>query len=133
MIFIDSDAFIGLRVVHDAHHERAKGLLKHIGEEQLITSWEVVDEVSTKLSYQTSKETAIQFLEYLNKAQIRVEFLDEETSEAAKRIFISLKSKNISMTDCTNIAIARKLKINTFFSFDEHYPKNGFKLLTTHI
>lgn len=132
MIFIDSDVFIGLRVELDVHHKEVESLLECLGDEILITSWEVIDEVSTKLSYQTSKETAIQFLEYLNQSQIRVEFLDKQTSEVAKRIFVSLKSKNISMTDCANMAIARKLKITTFFSFDEHYPKNGFKLLTTH-
>ena len=129
MIFIDSDAFIGLRVVADAHHEKAKNLLEQLGDESLITDWDVVDEVSTKLSYQTSKETAIQFLEYLNQSQIRVEFLDKDTSEVAKSIFKAQKSKNVSMTDCANMAIAKKLKINTFFSFDEHYTKNGFDLL----
>ena len=95
MIFIDSDAFIGLMVASDAHHNRVINLLEHLGDEVLITDWEVVDEVSTKLSYQTSKETAIQFLEYLNKSQIRVEFLDKDTSEVAKNFYISKIKKYI--------------------------------------
>jgi len=35
----------------------------------------------------------------------------------------------VSLTDCTNMVIAKKLGVKTFFSFDKHYEKNGFELL----
>jgi predicted nucleic acid-binding protein len=131
MIFIDSDAFLGISNPSDALHNRAIALLKYQTDD-LVTSWDVIDEVTTKLSYHFSKSHAIEFLKSLAVHNITIEFLDKVTSEVAKEIFISLKSKNVSMTDCANMAIAKKLKINIFFSFDEHYTKNGFKLLSTH-
>ncbi len=130
MIFIDSDAFLGISNPNDALHSRAIALLKDQTAD-IVTSWDVIDEVSTKLSYHFSKFHAVEFLGSLSAHNIKIEFLDNETSQEAKKIFLSQKSKNVSMTDCANMAIAKKLKINTFFSFDEHYPKNGFKLLTT--
>lgn len=129
MIFIDSDTFIGISNPSDALHDRAVKLLKDQTDD-LVTSWEVIDEVSTRLSYYYSKSQAVDFLKSLSNHNIRIEFLDNEISEVAKQIFLDQKSKNVSMTDCANMAIARKLKINTFFSFDEHYVKNGFRLLS---
>lgn len=131
MIFIDSDAFLGISNPNDALHSRAITLLKDQTND-LVTSWDVIDEVSTKLSYHFSKSHAVEFLRSLSVYDIKIEFLDNEISQEAKKIFLSQKSKNVSMTDCANMAIARKLKIKTFFSFDEHYTKNGFKLLATH-
>ena len=132
MIFVDSDAFIGINNPHDAHHKNALMLLEHFRSkaEILATSWEVIDEISTKLTYFFSKSDAAEFLESLAQHDIQIEFIDRETSLAAKDIFLSQKSKNVSMTDCANMAIAKKLGITTFFSFDEHYKKNGFTLLS---
>jgi len=109
MIFVDSDAFLGLSVKKDAHFKKAWKLMEYLEEQedQLVTSWQVVDEVTTKLSFYAAKKKALDFLKWIKKQT----------------------SKRVSLTDCTNMVIAKKLGVKTFFSFDKHYEKNGFELL----
>lgn len=131
MIFVDSDAFIGASVPSDPHYDVSITLfrkLKEIGED-LITSWDVVDEVATKLSYRAGKKTALEFLKNLKQSSIKIEYIDKIISKKSLILFTKQKSKNISLTDCTNMVTAKSLGIDIFFSFDKHYEKSGFKLL----
>lgn len=132
MIFIDSDAFIGIIIPTDAHHATA---LKRIDElsttqEDLVTSWETIDEVSTKLSYYHGKRVAAKFLDYLENSQIRVEYITPVMAKKTLEIFSKQTSKNVSLTDCANTAICRNLGITHIFSFDPHYSQNKLKLFT---
>lgn len=132
MIFIDSDALIGIVLPADPHHTRALSLLLSLekAEEEITTSWESIDEVSTKLAMHHNKKVARDFLKYVYEiAHWPVQFIDTQISHEALRIFDQQTSKNVSLTDCANIAICRSMKIDTVFSFDLHYKKNGLKLL----
>jgi predicted nucleic acid-binding protein len=131
MIFIDADAFIGLYRANDVHHLRARKIFSQLekSQEGLITSWDVVDEVTTKLSYQTTKKIALTFLKGVFNSDIQIVFPDRKLALMAQKIFQSQKSKKVSLTDCLNMTVAREKKIKKFFSFDRVYEKNGFKLL----
>lgn len=130
MIFVDSDAYIALHVEKDAHHFRFIRLMEKLEnlDEQLITSWQVIDEVATKLSYFTTKNNAMEFLRSLLKGGTRIEYIDSSTSVKVVALFAKQTSKRVSFTDCANMAIARKLGVEVFLSFDDHYRQNGFKL-----
>lgn len=133
MIFIDSDALIGIVLPKDPHHGNAHILLDTIrgGGEELVTSWESIDEVATKLSMYHGKHVARDFLTYVYGASsIRVIFIDAVLSREALAVFDKQTSKNVSLTDCANTAICRSMGITTVFSFDPHYRKNGLKLLS---
>ena len=131
MIFIDADAFIGLNIKKDAHYQRANAILIEIKEDgkKLVTSWDVIDEVATKISYYDKRETSISFLESIIKGNIKIIFPDKKIAKKAFKIFKKQTSKKVSLTDCTNMAIAEIKGIKKFFSFDKVYEKNGFKLL----
>ena len=64
MIFIDSDAFIALNYEADAHFQNATAIFDRLKQssEVLVTSWDVVSEVATKLSYFTTKQIALGFI-----------------------------------------------------------------------
>ncbi|MBI5356573.1 type II toxin-antitoxin system VapC family toxin [Candidatus Collierbacteria bacterium] len=130
MIFIDADAFIGISVPLDAHHQHASGRFEQLKErgEKLATSWDVVGEVATKLSRFTTKKTALQFLKFLEQSSIQIFFIDEKLADEVLTLFSKQSSKRVSLTDCANMAIARKLGVEVFLSFDEHYLQNGFGL-----
>lgn len=132
MMFIDSDAFIGILVTQDAHHAKASALFDRLNETQqkLITSWETIDEVATKVSMYFGKDCADLLFGLIARATITIVYVDETLAQKAVDIFKKQTSKNISLTDCANMAICRSLKIDTVFSFDEHYKKNGLKLLS---
>lgn len=133
MIFIDSDALIGIVLPKDPHHVNAHTLLDTIrgSREDLVTSWESIDEVATKLAMYHGKHVARNFLTYVYGASaMRVIFVDAALSREALAIFDKQTSKNVSLTDCANIAICRSMGITSIFSFDSHYKKNGLTLLS---
>lgn len=130
MIFVDSDAFIGIIAPQDAHHARAQALFDRLAqrEEQLVTSWETIDEVATKLSMYFGKDCADIFFNLLTKANIVTVFIDQTLAYVTMELFKKQTSKNVSLTDCANIAICRSRGITTVFSFDPHYKRNGLAL-----
>ncbi|MFH1235442.1 MAG: PIN domain-containing protein [Parcubacteria group bacterium] len=131
MIFVDADAFIALNVKHDAHHGDAVFLLSRLEKsgEPLVTSWDVGDEVPTKLSYFTTHSQALRFLELLLSSDVQVEYVTPQITFSIQKRFAGQSSKAVSLTDCANMEIAEKLKVRTFFSFDKHYKQNTFLLL----
>lgn len=128
MIFADADFFIGFLHEKDAHHKKCLQLIKKINED-IITSWDVIDEVVTKLSYYQSKKVSLRFLKRVIEEKINVFFPNPALFLAAKEIFAQQTSKKISFTDCVNMAIAKEKDIKYFLSFDTIYEKNGFKLV----
>ncbi|MBU1085776.1 MAG: hypothetical protein ABII08_02580 [Candidatus Beckwithbacteria bacterium] len=131
MIFVDSDAFIGLSYRKDVHYKKSKIIMDSLGEQDeiLITSWQVVDEVATKLSYFTTKKLSVNFLNWLFESDIKIVYVDEKLSRKIVKKFKSQRSKRVSLTDCTNMVIAKEMRVERFFSFDKVYVQNGFKLL----
>lgn len=130
MIFVDADAYIAISRGSDALHLSAIEKLKKFSatEELLVTSWDVIDEVTTKLSFYVSRSLAKRFLDSIFSSNTRIEFVKPESICDIHKIFKLQKSKRVSLTDCTNMIIAKDLGIMTFFSFDHHYEQNGFKL-----
>lgn len=132
MIFVDSDALIGIIASQDAHYTHANLVFDRLAktEEQLVTSWETIDEVATKLSRYFGKDVATVFFTFLARTQITIVYIDYMRAKATVEIFDKQTSKNVSLTDCANIAICRSMGITSVFSFDLHYKKNGLKILS---
>ena len=131
MIFVDSDAYIAVNAKDDPHHRKALFLSKELRRNKIatVTSWMVVDEVATKLSYFTTKGKSLDFLDNLLRSQTKIVYVGRKLTGSIVERFQLQTSKCVSLTDCTNMVIAKELGIDTFFSFDRHYKKNGFKLL----
>jgi predicted nucleic acid-binding protein len=131
MIFIDADAYIALSFVKDIHHVKANSLFSELetSDEEYVTSWEVVDEVATKLSRFTSKDQSLKFFVFLFISKTQIEYISPESAGLILNLFKKQTSKKVSLTDCANMVIARRLGVKIFFSFDHHYEQNGFTLL----
>lgn len=121
MIFVDSDAFIALNSILDAHNQKSVLIYNSLinSNEELVTSWDVISEVSTKLSYYLSKSISTAFINFIYASNIKIEHVTRVSSE------------KVSITDCVNMSICRELGIKNIFSFDKHYLKNGFILLSS--
>ena len=128
MVFVDSDFFIGLYIIKDAHHKVCLKLGKSL-KENLITSWDVIDEVVTKLRYYDSKSTALRFISDIEKQNIPIVYPNHAYNKKARNIFEKQSKKHVSLTDCMNMAIAKEKNIKDFLSFDKIYERNGFKLI----
>lgn len=82
-----------------------------------------------KIKFFLTKAVALSFIDFIQTSDIKVEYVTLIISEKIFKIFKKQSSKRVSITDCVNITICKELGIKTFFSFDQHYIKNGFKLL----
>lgn len=133
-ILVDSDAFVGLLLEKDAHHERCAELFAGIASQQvsIVTTSFVVAETATVLSHRVGQDLARVFLdEVIEQGRFPTVFVTEAMQQQALEIFKMQESRGTSMTDCVNVAIMRQLQISTIFSFDVFYPKRcNIELLT---
>ena len=127
MILVDADFYIGLFHNEDAHNDQCRRIFPKI-KENIITTWDVVDEVTTKLLYFNKKEIAVNFVASMLKADKYLVWPNHELLTLALKILIKQKNKHVSFTDCMNMAVAKEKNIEYLLSFDKNYEKNGFKL-----
>ncbi len=135
-ILIDADVFIAIHHPKDALHNRVTRILTTLVEKyndqdiEWFTSWDAVDETTTKLSYVFGKKVALDFLRYLARHQITIIYPNADLALSAQKIFTSITSKNVSLTDCMNMTIWRDHQFDYLFSFDRVYRQQKIRLLT---
>jgi predicted nucleic acid-binding protein len=124
-VLIDSDAFVGLFLERDAHHEDAKEQLFRFGQEQkrLVTTSFVIAETATVLSNYDGQAVARRFLSSIRSGAIPIIFVSEALQHAAEQVFIAQENKHTSMVDCCNVAVMQQLSIPAIWSFDTFYFK----------
>lgn len=130
--FIDADVFIAIANEVDANHELAFKLSKIIAEKHisLITSNFAFGEAITVVSQKIGLAKALKMATDIQNSTISIIEVDRANREKALRKFALQSSKNTRFTDMINMVLMDELEIEVIFSFDEHYPKNGYKLLS---
>lgn len=130
-IFIDADAFVALSREDDANYKRALRIQKLIEKTspQAFTSNFAFGEAVTIISQKSEVVLAIAFGREMLEGEIIIIDTSREHIEKALVKFSQQTSKNTRFTDMINMVLMDELRIDTIFSFDEHYSKNGYKLL----
>lgn len=128
-LFIDSDVLIGLHYVHDASHKAATELFSRIllSNYNSYLSLNVMLETLTVISQRVSKPFAVELLHEFRSGKYTVVHPDDELIASAEDIFRTIRSKNVSYSDCMSFAIMKRFGIKWVLSFDEHFKKQGFK------
>lgn len=131
-IFIDTDVVIALAVADDSNYSRSKKLQKIIDESKLkvFTSNFVIGEIITVLSQRIGVEFASKIGKHMMDGGITIINVSRDQMKKALKKFSEQTSKNSRFTDMINMVLMDELKIDTIFSFDKHYSKNGYKLLS---
>mgnify|MGYP001613105151 CR=1 FL=1 len=125
-IFIDTSAFIALRVADDVNHKDAQAFLKAIKEQKpkLHTTNFILDEVYTY--FYKAHEIAIEMAELImNNPLILLYRIRVEDENQAWEILKTFKDKDFSYTDATSFALMERIGIKTAFAFDEHFKQYG--------
>ncbi|MEW5746584.1 MAG: PIN domain-containing protein [Nitrospirota bacterium] len=125
-IFVDTSAFIALRVSDDACHKRAAAFLKTIKEQRLRlhTTNFILDEVYTYFC--RSHKVAMEMAELIrSNPLITLHRVDAEEEERAWEILKNFSDKEFSYTDATSFIVMESLTIDTAFAFDEHFKQYG--------
>jgi predicted nucleic acid-binding protein len=125
-IFVDTGAFIAMRVNDDANHKKARNFLDTIKEKKLRlhTTNFILDEVYTYFC--KAHEIAVEMAELImNNPLIVLHRVAVEDEDRAWMILQDFDDKDFSYTDATSFAVIERLKLKTAFAFDEHFNQYG--------
>lgn len=130
-VLLDADAYIGTYNEDDALHQKATHILSEMSKKgcKHFVTYDVVDEVTTKLSYQLGKGASKKFIKNLLESNTQIIFPTEESFQKTLKKFQTINSKNVSLTECTNMIAYKEYEINAIFSFDKIYSKQGLEIL----
>lgn len=131
--FIDSNFFIALLKQNDECHQKAQRVLFAVKDNPIVfyTSYYIVDETATVLSMRISKGTANQFLQSLADTDFPILLeVNNELRLQSYKLFTTLDDKNISIIDCYSAVLMKMHDIKRCFTFDYHFKKLGFEILT---
>ena len=137
MIFVDSGAWIALSYQRDQNHNDAVTIYADLKRQRarFLTTDYVLDETITRLRYDVSHSVAVQFLDFIERAQkidgLTVTEIDKTLFQEAKRLFRQYDSAKLSFTDCTSFAVCQKHNISETYAFDEHFAMMGITVLKT--
>ena len=127
----DADALIALTLEDDPHNKRAKKISEWLSENSITTIFPVTvfPEAITSLKRAANQPAKAHLLnrQFLDGA-FSVEYINADIMRAASEIFDKAKSKQNTLFDAIVAATAQSLQTNLIFSFDDWYPKLGFKL-----
>ena len=125
-VFVDTSAFIALRVADDVKYTKAQHFLTVIKETRLRlhTTNFILDEVYTYFCrfHEVAMEMAELIIENPLITLYRVSPEDEKTGLEILKTF---NDKDFSYTDATSFAVMQRLNIHTAFAFDEHFTQYG--------
>ncbi len=134
-ILVDADAFIAMVKDDDANHQKAARLFSQLENNNIsfITTNYVFSEAVTVISQRTNHQTAINFIDNMKSSDsiFSIIRITQEIEDMAIEIFKKQTSKNVSLVDCTNMAVMKHDNFDAIFSFDGIYRKNGFRMANT--
>ncbi len=125
-ILVDTSGVIATRNKDDADHDAAVAAMRKILQNQYgeaFTTDYIFDESVTIALVRTRKpEIAVDVGKFiLNTRRIAMITTTQQDFKEAWTLFQTYMTKRLSFTDCTLLAIARRLGINTIFTYDSHF------------
>lgn len=129
----DADSLIALAYKNDANHVRAKKnseWLQIQGYEIVYPNTAILEAITTlKRALNLSDKAQLLNLQY-KEGVFTVEYIDDQIQLQASQRFSKFKSKKNTIFDAVVAETASALGADYIFSFDQLYPKLGFKLVS---
>lgn len=132
-VFVDTSAFKALMDERDDFYNEAgmiwQGFLKT--KVELLTSNFILDESYTLLRARRNLETVKLLRSFLIDSEIPIKItrVTARDEVEAWKWFVRDWSK-LSFTDCVSFAMMKRMGIKKVFSFDQHFARAGFKLVS---
>jgi len=125
-VLVDSSFLLAMVDGDDTHHPEAIDLLRGLGKVTLLVPSHIFDEAMTLIKVRLGTEVAIRTGRQLRLSTLfRLIHITEGDDEAAWEIFSQYTDKDWSYTDCSCLAVMRKLGITEVLSFDHHFDQMG--------
>lgn len=127
----DADALVALSLEEDPHHHKAVNISQKLVKQSVTIIYPVTvfPETITFLKRalnQSSKAHAIN--KKLQAGVFNVQYIDADILKLTTYYFDRADSKKNTFFDAIVAATAESLEADSIFSFDDWYPKLGFKL-----
>lgn len=120
MIFVDTSAWFAAYVPTDPQHRAVRDAIE--AAPRLVTTDYVIDETLTLLRVRGHSQRALQLGALLWEGKIsRLEYLQPADLQQAWTIFSQFRDKAWSFTDCTSLAVMRRLGVTSAISLDAHF------------
>lgn len=135
-VFVDTGPWVGLLNRKDSLHAaavRQYDTLRSSGT-RLVTSNYVVDEAATRLRYDMGLLAALAFRNRVTGAEgrriLRVAWVTPEVEREGWNILAQYADVRFSLTDAVTIALARRLRISSLFTFDQGFAAAGMVVVS---
>lgn len=130
----DSGILIGSQDAKDQYAQQASEILKYFKNKIVlriyITDYVIVETINFLLKRAGFEKARVVLDFLLNTEDIEIIHTDNSSMGKIKEIFH--KYKNLSITDCSLVALSEKIKIKEIFSFDKHFDSvKGMTRLTS--
>ena len=130
-VLIDASLFYAYSNIRDVHHLKAKEILKDILSDKYggyLTTDYIFDEVVTVTERKTDKQNSLEIGNFILNSSILIAEIDKSVFNEAWKVF--QETKNLSFTDCTNIAFMRIFGIEKIATFDKGFKGiNGIEVV----
>ena len=132
-IFADTSGLFALLVKNDYMHVRAKLNFAYFAEHRahLLTSSFVLVETLALLQRRVGLMAVHDFQSKINPL-LEIIWVDGNWYTRAVQRFFALNNRSISIVDCLSFEIMESREITYAFSFDKHFPENGFPIAAFH-
>lgn len=130
-VVVDSDAIYAIYNPDDPLNIRATKTLQELIENEfrLIYPTSVIFESISLFQRVSPSPTVTKLLiDMIESDELLIYIVDKETLKQSVKLFNPAGSKKNTLVDCSVAAVAKKIKADGIFSYDEFYSKQGLKL-----
>lgn len=130
IVFVDTSALYALMDADDRNHASASAAWAQWLDQpiQFLTSNYVLVESVALIQHRLGIQAARQFEEELVPV-LNTHWVDADLHSIAVKMMLAIGKRDLSLVDCSNIELMRRLGHRTIFAFDRHYPDQGLTQL----
>ncbi len=129
-IFVDTSAFFALIVNSDLKHALALSYWKELLAEnpQVVTTNYVIVESIALVQNRSGLANVSAFLDKFLPL-LEIIWIGQDLHADAINSVLTANRRQLSLVDCLSFATMRRLRIESVFTFDEHFKEQGFTVV----
>jgi predicted nucleic acid-binding protein len=132
-VFCDTGFFYACLAQRDRHYDRAGELLEQCRDQRIrmFSTWEVVSETITLLTYRLHARAAVQFLDTMKPALALIPITQAVLSEAEEVFRRHVRARRLSFCDAISFVVVTTLLDNVpCLSFDGDFKALGLTVIS---
>lgn len=130
VVYVDTSAMLAILHAEDINHAKAIETWLNLAQSDidLVCNNYVLLEAFSLLQRRYGLEKARALQERIAPL-LDIDWLDEDLHSDAVNSLLTANRRQLSLVDCSSFATMRRLRIESVFTFDEHFKEQGFKVL----